>query len=47
MKQRNPDIRYVALLADYDEIPQWRARGAYAVRAWEDDLVIIRPWPRP
>ena len=38
MKHRKPDIRYVALLAEYDEIPQWRDQGAYAVRAWEDDV---------
>ena len=38
MLEKDPAVRQVGLVADYAEIPLWRSRGAYAVRAWEEDL---------
>ena len=37
-RAREPDIRCVGLTTDCNEIPEFFAKGAYAVRAWEEDL---------
>ncbi len=38
VRAREPDIRCIGLTADCNEIPGFFDRGAFAVRAWEEDL---------
>ena len=38
VRAREPDVRCVGLTAGCDEIPEFFNTGAYAVRAWEEDL---------
>ena len=38
VRTREPSVRCVGLAADYDDIPEFFARGAIAIRAWEEDM---------
>ena len=38
MQEGNPAIRHVGLVPNCADIPLWRGRGVFAVRAWEDEM---------